>query len=71
MFASNERYLTPPTIAKRLGVTCDKVLTWIRVGKLRAVNVSDHGRPRWKISPEDIETFLESRSSIQEATNEG
>jgi excisionase family DNA binding protein len=63
MIASNERWVTPPTIAKRLAVTCDKVLTWIRSGQLRAVNLSDKGRPRWKISPEDLAAFLESKSN--------
>ena len=63
MIASNERWVTPPTIAKRLCVTCDKVLTWIRSGQLRAVNLSDKGRPRWKISPEDLAAFLESKSN--------
>lgn len=68
MIATNEKYLTPPNIAKRLGVTCDKVLGWIRSGQLRAVNLSEGGRPRWKISPTDLETFLTTKSNRVAAT---
>jgi excisionase family DNA binding protein len=63
MIATTEKWLTPPAVARQLGVTNSKVLTWIRSGHLRAVNLSDRGRPRWKISPEDLAAFLESKSN--------
>jgi len=56
-------YSTPPQIAERLGVSPEKVQGWCASGKLRAVNVSDGSRPRWKISPEALEEFLAGRES--------
>ena len=56
-----ERYLTPTLIATRLRVSPEKVLGWIRKGELRAVNVSDSHRPRYRVSPDDLEAFLEQR----------
>ena len=47
-------YVTPPRLAKRLAVSPEKVLGWIRRGELRAVDVADKqgGRPRWRIRRE-------------------
>lgn len=59
----NELYLTPPKIARQLGVTCEKVLNWIRSGQLRAVNLSSGIRPRWKVRPDDLESFLATKSN--------
>ena len=57
-----DRYLTPPMIAKRLRVSPEKVLNWIRKGELRAVNISDGGRrPRYRVAPDDLEAFLKRR----------
>ena len=44
--------LTPPQVAKRLGVNPDKVLHWIRKGELHAVNVTvkPGGRPKYRIA---------------------
>jgi excisionase family DNA binding protein len=66
---SDTPYLTPPQLAKRLGVSPDKVCVWIRRGELRAVNVADrpNGRPRWRIAPLDIATFEARRSAQPEA----
>lgn len=58
---ANEFYTTPPKIAKLLGVTCEKVLSWIRSGQLRAVNLSSRNRPRWKVRPDDLERFLSTK----------
>jgi excisionase family DNA binding protein len=55
------RYLTPPEIAARLRVDAHKVLGWIRKGDLRAINVSDGWRPRYRVSPDDLESFLRRR----------
>ena len=54
-------YITPPEIATRLRITAAKVLGWIRSGKLRAIDVSNRYRPRYRINPEDLEEFLKSR----------
>ena len=55
--------LTVGDIASDLRVKADIVLTWIRKGELTASNVAASGsrRPRWRIAPEDLATFLESR----------
>ncbi len=57
------RFLTPPQVARQLGTDAGRVLIWIRSGALKAFNLSEGGRPRWKISPEDLGAFLESKSN--------
>jgi excisionase family DNA binding protein len=54
-------YLTPPEIAACLRVSPEKVLGWIRRGELRAINVSNGYRPRYRVSPEQFENFLKRR----------
>jgi len=60
---STPTYLTPPELAKELRIRPDKVLTWIRSGELAAVDVSETigGRPRWRISADDLDDFLKRR----------
>ena len=58
---SPEPYLTPPEIAKLLRVSSEKVLDWIREAELRAINVSEGFRPRYRIRREDFDLFLRSR----------
>jgi hypothetical protein len=60
-----ETALTPPDLAKRLGVNCHKILLWIASGELQAVNVATRptGQPRWRITPAAIEAFELRRSS--------
>lgn len=58
------QYQSPPEIAKELRVSCDRVLHWIKTGKLKAVNLSEgHERPRWKIHPDDKAAFLAGRTN--------
>lgn len=56
-----ERYLTPPEIAARLRITPVKVIGWIRKAELRAVDVGNGTRPRYRISPDDLKDFLRRR----------
>ena len=58
-------YSTPAAVAKRLGVDVHKILTWIRRGELRAVDVSTTtgGRPRYRISEADLAVFLAARAA--------
>ena len=58
---SAHSYLTPPGIAKLLRVASDKVHGWIRRGELRAVNVGDGVRARYRVSQESLDAFLKSR----------
>lgn len=64
-----DQYLTPPQIAKLLKVGADQVLTWIKSCELKAVNLSAGDRPRWKVSPIELQRFLESRSNQPIAKN--
>ena len=61
MTDSLEPYLTPPEIAELLRVSSEKVLGWIRKAELKAVNVSEGFRPRYRIRREDLDLFLRSR----------
>jgi len=56
---------TPPELAREWGISPDKILTWIRSGELRAVNIATTqlGRPRYQIDAEAIESFKRNRAS--------
>jgi len=58
--------ITPPELARRWGISPDKVLTWIRSGELRAIDTSATrgGRPRYLIDLQDIQAF-EARRAVQ------
>jgi len=60
---TDDTYSTPPEIAKRLRIRPDKVLGWIKSGELAAFDVSETvgGRPRWRISQQDLDDFLRRR----------
>ena len=57
------RFLTPPQVAKILGIGAEQVLNFIARGELRAVNTSLADRPRWKINPDDFDAFCRGRSN--------
>ena len=56
---------TPPQLAKRYGVSTDKVVRWILAGELAAMNLATvtTGRPRYKVKDEAVEAF-EARRAI-------
>jgi excisionase family DNA binding protein len=56
-------FLTPPAVARLLGITDEKVLTWIRSGELRASNIATRPttRPRYTILRDALEAFLAAR----------
>ena len=58
-------FLTVPKIARRFGVSPNKIGGWIRSGELRAVNVAATvgGRPRWRISESELAAFESRRSN--------
>jgi excisionase family DNA binding protein len=63
--------LTPPTIAKQLAVKPEKVVAWIRAGKLRAVDLGDGKlRPRFRVPEEALADFLAGRA-VQPPTRPG
>jgi excisionase family DNA binding protein len=52
-------------VCKRYGVGEHTVLTWLRSGQLRAVNVSrrpDAKKPRWRITQDALEAFELART---------
>lgn len=53
--------LSPADVANMMGVSEDKVNGWCGVGQLKAANVNDGNRPRWVITRENLNDFLESR----------
>ena len=58
------RFLTPPQVAKRLGVDPHRVVGWIRRGELQAANLGDGARrPRFRVSESDLAVFLASRAA--------
>ena len=62
--AEVNRLLTPPEVARRWRIRHDKVLTWIRSGELRAINVATKpdGRPSYRIDPDDLRAFANRRA---------
>ena len=56
--------VTPPQLARRWGVSRDKVLAWIRSGELRAINVANGAadRPRYLIDAKDVALFEARRA---------
>jgi Helix-turn-helix domain len=58
-------YLNPPQIARKLSVKPHAVGKWIRSGELAAVDLSERRgkRPRWRVSQEAFQAFLEARSN--------
>ena len=57
------KWLTPPQIAKRLGVNAERVRGWIVSEQLRAINLSDTPRPQWRVSEEDYQDFCARRAN--------
>lgn len=60
----SETLLTVADVAARLVVGEAQVLDLIHSGRLTAVNVGlGAQRPRWRLTPEAIDTFLASRAT--------
>jgi hypothetical protein len=64
------RKLRPPEIARLYGVSPDKVITWIRSGELRAINIATRvgGRPRFLVDAADLAAFEIRRQSHSKMT---
>jgi predicted site-specific integrase-resolvase len=56
----------PDEVAGRWGVTVEKVITWIRSGELRAINVAakPNGKPRYRIDEADLAAFENRRAVV-------
>lgn len=62
--AMSDPLLSVKAVATLLGIRTHGVLSLIRSGELRAVDVSltQGGRPRWRILPDDLEGFILRRT---------
>ena len=60
-----QEYLSPPAIARRLGVSHGKILAWIASGELRAADFATvrGQRPRWRVAETDLTAFLARRTT--------
>ncbi len=63
---ATKRNMTPPEVARMLGVSSAKVILWIRQGELRALNLANRGciRPRYSVSPDAIAAFERTRQVV-------
>lgn len=61
----HDQPMTVPEVAKHLRVRPDKVLSWIRSGRLRGYDVAEKegGHPRYRVNPADLEAFLQGRAT--------
>ena len=59
--------LTPPQVARQIGVSPDKVYAWIHGGQLQAANTATRlgGRPRYRISQADLDAFMKTRGTVK------
>ena len=65
MSATAQSFLSPPQVAERLGISSEKVIGWLLAGELKGSNLAarTNGRPRYRISEDDLADFLECRSA--------
>lgn len=65
--SQHDRPLTVPEVAKLLRVRPNKVLSWIRSGRLRGYNITERetGRPKYRINPSDLDAFAQRRAVTQ------
>jgi len=57
--------ISPPMLARMLGVGLDKVHAWIKSGELIASNLATlpTQRPRWQVTREAVEQFMLRRAN--------
>lgn len=64
---NNEIRITPPQLARKWGVSPEKVRGFIKSGELRAGNFAtdpNGDRPRYRIDPDDVRRFEASREAF-------
>jgi hypothetical protein len=59
MSNATRQYFRPPELARRWGVSDDKVIRFIKSGELEAIDLSTerNKRPRYAVSREAVESF--------------
>jgi len=55
-------YLTVPEVARLLRTRETRVLSWVRAGRLPAINLSEGQRPRYRIARQALDEFLQARA---------
>ena len=45
-------------VARLLATSRERVRGWIASGELAAVNIGTHSRPRYRVMPDDLDSFL-------------
>ncbi|NLY00955.1 MAG: helix-turn-helix domain-containing protein [Rhodopirellula sp.] len=55
-------YLTPPEVARLLRMRQATVVSWIRSGRLPAIDISEGRRPRYRISTQALDEYLAGRA---------
>jgi len=63
-------FLTPPEVARLLRCRESRILADIRSGRLRAINLSDGVRPRYRVSQQALDDYLLSRTVSPETRPE-
>lgn len=61
------QFRSPPALAKEAGVAREKIIAFINSGELRAINLSEGTVPRWRVSEDDWQAFLASKSNQKPA----
>jgi len=56
------QFLTVPEVARLLRTRESRVLSWVRAGRLPAINLSEGQRPRYRIARQALDDFLASRA---------
>lgn len=59
------KFLTVEQVAMALGLSEKTVRKYINEGELKAFKLGTS----WKISPQDLETFIQTKSNIQNGEN--
>ncbi len=57
---TEEKLMTPPQVARHLQVNERTVTQWLRKGSLRGFKIGKE----WRISPRDLEVFLEQSANV-------
>jgi transposase len=62
---------TPPEVARRHRVSPVKVIGWLRSGELKGIDVSSApgGRPRFRITADDLAEFERRRAVASQASD--
>lgn len=63
---SEERLLTAREVADHLGLSPETVLRYVRRGELPAIRLPGTAKGRLRFRREDVEAWLEERSTRQE-----